>query len=396
LSDNRNWLCCQIGAREHYAIPRALERLGALKQLFTDFWFSSKIWTGFRDNGRFHDGLANHTVTASNLGSIRFEMTAKVLGYSGWDLIHARNSSFQEFVVAQLKNGYTNGNGQRHTVFAYSYAAEEIFNFARQRGWKTVLGQIDAGPLEEQLVSALNTNYESGRTPAPPGYWQQWRRECDLADHLVVNSEWSREALVDQGIAPQKIKVIPLALEPTAECATFIRSYPREFTSHRPLRVLFLGRICLQKGVHVLLRAIQLLHDAPIEFWFVGPIQVEIPDALRSDSRVHWVGSVPRSQTANYYRKADVFIFPTLSDGFGLTQLEAQAWKLPVIASRFCGSVVEDGLNGLILPEVSSSAIVNALTTVLHSPQKLQQMSDSSHVSERFSLASIGASLVNL
>jgi glycosyltransferase involved in cell wall biosynthesis len=160
--------------------------------------------------------------------------------------------------------------------------------------------------------------------------------------------------------------------------------------------VLFLGQICLRKGVDALLQAIQLLHDEPIEFWFVGPIQVEIPHALRSESRVQWVGAVPRSQTSDYYRKADVFILPTLSDGFGLTQLEAQAWKLPVIASRFCGSVVEDGINGLLLPEVSSSAIVNALTTILRSPQKLQAMSDASHVSERFSLDSIGASLVNL
>ena len=396
MSGNPNWLCCQIGAREHYAIPRALERLGALKRLFTDFWFPSNAWPGFRDKERFHDGLANSIVTAANVGSMRFELTAKVRGYSGWELIHAKNGSFQQFVLAQLKNSYTNGNGQRHTVFAYSYAAEGIFEFARQRGWKTVLGQIDAGPLEEQLVGALNENNASGWTPAPPEYWQQWRRECDLANHIVVNSEWSREGLVNQGISPDKIKVIPLALEPAAESATFNRSYPRVFTSHRPLRVLFLGQICLRKGVDALLQAIQLLHDEPIEFWFVGPIQVEIPHALRSESRVQWVGAVPRSQTSDYYRKADVFILPTLSDGFGLTQLEAQAWKLPVIASRFCGSVVEDGINGLLLPEVSSSAIVNALTTILRSPQKLQAMSDASHVSERFSLDSIGASLVNL
>lgn len=396
MSDNRNWLCCQIGAREHYAIPRALERLGALKRLFTDFWFPPNAWPAFKRTGRFHDGLADNTVSASNFESIRFELTAKARGYSGWELIDARNSSFQEFVVAQLKRSYTNGNGQGHTVFAYSYAAEKIFDLARQRGWKTVLGQIDAGPSQEQLIRALSVSDGSGWAPAPPRYWQQWQRECDLADHIVVNSEWSREALVNEGIAPDKIKVIPLALEPAPESAAFIRHYPREFTSDRPLRVLFLGQVCLRKGVDALCQAIQLLHDEPIEFWFVGPIQVAIPNGLRSESRVQWVGSVPRSQTSDYYRKADVFIFPTLSDGFGLTQLEAQAWKLPVIASRFCGSVVEDGINGLVLPEVSSTAIANALTSVLRCPEKLQQMSDASHVSERFSLRSIGASLVNL
>ena len=395
MSNNSHWLCCQIGAREHYAIPRALDRLGSLKRLFTDFWIRSDAWPGFKNNGRFHDGLADGPVTASNAGALRFELTAKARGYSGWELIEARNSSFQKFVLTQLKNNHTNGNGPTPTVFAYSYAADQIFDFARQRGWKTVLGQIDPGPKEAGL-SRKAANGSCQWDPAPPSYWQQWRRECDLADHIVVNSDWSLDALVDYGIAAGKIKVIPLAFEPAKDSATFVRHYPEEFTPDRPLRVLFLGQICLRKGVDALFEAIQLLRGEPIEFWFVGPVQVEIPIELRSRARVQWVGRVPRSQTKDYYRKADVFILPTLSDGFGLTQLEAQSWKLPVIASRYCGKVVEDGVNGLILPEVSASAIENALTTVLRSAEKLQQMSDSSQVSERFSLASIGSSLVNL
>ena len=73
-----------------------------------------------------------------------------------------------------------------------------------------------------------------------------------------------------------------------------------------------------------------------------------IPERFRDASGVHWHG--PRGETAaRFYREADVFLFPTLSDGFGLTQLEAQAWRLPVIASRFCGDVVQDGVNGLLL-----------------------------------------------
>ena len=58
---------------------------------------------------------------------------------------------------------------------------------------------------------------------------------------------------------------------------------------------------------------------------------------------------------SKFYKEADVFILPTLSDGFGLTQLEAQSWKLPVIASRHCGEVVRDGENGVVLEEVSAA-----------------------------------------
>jgi glycosyltransferase involved in cell wall biosynthesis len=99
---------------------------------------------------------------------------------------------------------------------------------------------------------------------------------------------------------------------------------------------------------------------------------------------------------ASYYRDADVFIFPTLSDGFGLTQLEAQSWKLPVIASRYCGEVVRDDFNGVVLEEVSGRAIADALLRLLRSPETLSAMSVRSGVDERFSLKMLGASLKRL
>ena len=56
-------------------------------------------------------------------------------------------------------------------------------------------------------------------------------------------------------------------------------------------------------------------------------------------------------ETAEKYKAADVFILPTLSDGFAITQLEAQAYGLPVISSKTCGGIVENGRNGIILEE---------------------------------------------
>jgi len=89
-----------------------------------------------------------------------------------------------------------------------------------------------------------------------------------------------------------------------------------------------------------------------------------------------------------------VFIFPTFSDGFGLTQLEAQAWKLPVIASKFCGEVVEDGLNGVVLPELSGGAISAVLRRILAQPAQLSEFARNSVSPEQFGLARIGERLL--
>src|SRR5262249_46552395 len=140
-----------------------------------------------------------------------------------------------------------------------------------------------------------------------------------------------------------KIRVVPLAYERPVGALEFRRRFPTSFDRARPLRVLFLGQINLRKGIGPLLEAIRLLRGEPIEFTLAGDIQVEIPADMGDDPRVKWVGSVPREQTERFYRDADLFIFPTFSDGFGLTQLEAQAWSLPIVTTKLCGKVVEDG-----------------------------------------------------
>jgi hypothetical protein len=78
-----------------------------------------------------------------------------------------------------------------------------------------------------------------------------------------------------------------------------------------------------------------------------------------------------RCQLWKVRRWSQYILFPTLSDGFGLTQLEAQRWKLPIIASGYCGDVVENGHNGIRLEGVTVDSICSALTdvpTFTHAP----------------------------
>lgn len=379
------WICCQLGAREHYAVPRALQLGGLLGEFITDLWS--------RFSGRFHPALAGARITAPNIAALTFELKASARRVNGWQLINERNDWFQRRAVDQLAHNYRHSTNGHHTVFAYSYAAERIFKFARERGWKTVLGQIDPGPVEEQIVARVQSEVGGSKwEPAPAEYWDRWRGECDLADQIVVNSAWSRDALLAEGIPATKIRVVPVAYETGVESRAFQRCYPKSFTSERPLRVLFLGQINLRKGVAQLLEAIQLLSEENVEFWFVGPTQIRLPQ----NPRVKWFGVVPRAEVDKYYRDADVFILPTLSDGFGLTQLEAQSWKLPVIASRYCGEVVHDGFNGMILEEVSGQAIADVLLELRRSPETLGAMSARSGVTDRFSLATLASSLKSL
>lgn len=280
----------------------------------------------------------------------------------------------------------TFSRAEQPTFFTYSYAGLELLRYAKAQGWRTVLGQIDPGPVEEQIVVAEQRKYPA-LSPAwrtvPPEYWESWREECAIADHIIVNSNWSRQALEQAGIDGNKIRVVPLVYSPPVAVKRFERTYPDAFSVDRPLRVLFLGRVILRKGVAAVLEAAELVRDLPIEFQIVGSSEIVPP---KTCSNIHWISSVPRSATANYYQQADVFLFPTLSDGFGLTQLEAQAWRLPVIASEQCGEVVQPNINGLVLPEVSKDAIADALRACVAQPSLLADFAQHTDFVEKFDL----------
>jgi hypothetical protein len=362
------WICCQLGAREHYAVARALHCYHALELLLTDTWISPGNPLGNLNpnlRARFHPELAAGNVYASNLRSIGFELRAKLAGLRSWSEMTARNEWFQKVAVTRLSR--IGSADTSRTLMAYSYAALAILRLARARGWWTVLGQIDPGPPEERIVAGLHEAdpiYRGQWERPPPRYWADWREECALADRIVVNSLWSQAALEAEGVPPAKIRVVPCAYHEPKASAVFRRKYPAVFSPVRPLRA--------------------------IEFTFVGPIQLSIPPDLRQDSKVRWIGSVTREDTARFYQEADVFLFPTFSDGFGLTQLEAQAWKLPIIATKFCGDVVEDGRNGWQLPEVTSGAIAATLRRCLADPAGLQELSANSVHTDQFGLPRVG------
>jgi glycosyltransferase involved in cell wall biosynthesis len=374
--------------------------------LLTDAWvppssFLARICgRGSNLAERFHDELRDERVRAFNSSLILFETLARARGLSGWAKIVARNRWFQRKVVSSLRSQLSTINYQP-VLLSYSYTALEPFRYAKARGWKTLLIQIDPGPEEEAIVAeeaARVPELGAGWQPAPPEYWAFWREECKLADQIVANSEWSREGLIRGGVPREKVSLIPLAYEAPEVTgqdseAGSARSYPARFTSERPMRVLFLGLINLRKGVARLLEAARILRDEPVEFWMVGPVEIANANTIGDVGRVKCFGPVTRNLAAEFYRNADVFILPTLSDGFAITQLEAQAYGLPLIVSRRCGEVVQDNVNGLLLDAPSAEAIESAIRFCLQNPNELARFSRCSTVGESYSVALLGERL---
>lgn len=395
--------CAQIGARDHYAFARAFHHAGVLGGLITDYWHSGKLSLpgsfSPRAEGRRHPRLDDARVFSCNAQTMWRGLGLRLRGVSGWHGVLAHNLGFQKDALCHLRRIARDIDPETRVVlFSYSYAARELFAFAKDHGWATLLGQIDPGPEEGQLVQALGErhfDWQCTREPPPPAYYPAWREETTLADRIIVNSEWSAAALRRTGVAPAKISVVPIPYDPTAWVPTE-KEFPAVFSAQRPLRVLFLGQVNLRKGICELLEAMSLLRGEPVELTIVGETQVTVPPALLSLPSLRWMGPVPRGEASRYFHHADVFILPTHSDGFGLTQLEALAHRLPVIVSENCARLVQDDVQGRVLTGFSPAAIADVLRSILTHPEHLPRWSANCGVPDQCRMDSVADRLYKL
>jgi glycosyltransferase involved in cell wall biosynthesis len=395
------WVCAHLSAREHYAVPRALHAAGRLSLMVTDAWVKpSSPWTlmpgvlATRLSERYHADLAAARVQEFTSALLFREATARLRRLHGWRLAMDRNEWFQRRAADVVSAAPADGPV---VVFAHSYAARGVFEVAKRRGFKTVLGQIDAGITHFDLVRKLQAERPEYGMPAeqpPREYFQSWRLECELADAIVVNSEWSRDALISAGIPARKLSIVPLSYEQDAATRA-PRAYPQGFDRARPLRLLFVGSVTVQKGIAQLLEAMEQLGDLPVALSVVGEIGIQIPPRFRAHPAIEWVGAVPRGEIGGHYARADVLVFPSHSDGFGMAQIEAQGWRLPIIASRHCGAVVQDRRNGLLLSEVTAKAIADGIRRIVAEPHLLDAWSRNS-TGAGAGLPALGSALLGL
>jgi hypothetical protein len=388
------FVICQLGAREHYVLAEGFHAQGELAALCTDIWASpGSAWSllgqlggqrGQNLRNRYSSALAGARVLAPSPSElISHRASLRLRGkQGGWAAFMATDQWFARRTALALERaGLLSGKpgAAAPAVFAYSYAALEILQAARAAGCATVLGQIDPGPAEYELVAELAARHglqQDGGERPPAEYWDRWRQECALADAIAVNSAWSRNALIKAGQIPARIHVAPLAFAAAAygKSVSSGRSYPDAFTGDRPLRLLFLGQVNLRKGAVELLQAMRQLAGEPVRLAMAGPTQADLFSRYRTVAQVDWVGPVPRGAVQHHYAQADVFILPTHSDGFAITQLEAQAAGLPLLVSTHCGAVVEDWVNGRVIESVTPEAIAEAIRWAIANPAALAAM----------------------
>lgn len=236
------------------------------------------------------------------------------------------------------------------------------------------LGQL----LRKPVVLTVHGSDVHQRTRADYPYRLMRKRTLvalAAADSIIAVSRALKARIVQLGWASDKVTVIPGGFV-TERFGVLDEEAARRqlgFREEGPF-VLFVGNLVRIKGVDVLLEATAELRREVADVRLIvvgdGPLGTELKataSQLALDDSVFWAGRIPNEDLSQYMGASDVFVLPSLEEGFGIVCLEALACGRPVVASRVGGipEIVKDGESGILVEPGHPGALAQAIGKAL-------------------------------
>lgn len=231
----------------------------------------------------------------------------------------------------------------------------------------------------------------------------RWRREVratarGAAAVVAVGERLARDAVRLAGADPAKTLVIPNTYDTRA--FPFIEREPHG----GPVRLLSVGRLSIEKGHDVLLRAFAALladgADLTLELVGDGPERPGLEGLARElgiAGHVRFLGVLVGTQQREALARADLSVLPSRSEGFGVALIEAMATGLPVVATRSGGpdGIVGPDLGELVEPD-DVGALAAGIGRAVERLPHFDRRAIAEHTAARYAPEAVAAQLVRL
>jgi glycosyltransferase involved in cell wall biosynthesis len=298
---------------------------------------------------------AEHTRLNPAIGLVAFVAARTLSTFAAESLRFRLHPWFDHWVKRQLQPG-------DHMISSYGYA-NAGFEFVRRHGGKTFLEAGNSHPDEFwTILSEELKRWNSPYTPVARHHYERSLAMLEQVDFVLSPSKFVTQSYRARGFDAKRILSNFYPVDLSCFCPP---SSPRP--KNRPLTIISTGRLSLRKGTPYLLEAFQLIRQRhpSARFLLTRDLENNVHPVLAKyrDLPVEWSPMLPHSQLAERLRSADVFVLPSLEDGFAVTVAEALACGLPVVTTPNTGAsdLVEPHKTGEVVPIRDAQAIADAV-----------------------------------
>lgn len=180
-------------------------------------------------------------------------------------------------------------------------------------------------------------------------YEEKKKAEYDLADYLILPSEFAKRTFMQAGYDPDRMFVVPYGAE-------IMRHDAALGGENGVFRIICVAQIVPRKGIHYLVQAFEELGLPDAELLLVGAARGEMRSIVKGwvnrNPRIVATGSVPRLQLREHYGRSSISVLPSVSEGSALAIYDSMAAGLPMVVTENTGSeeLVRDGSEGFVIP----------------------------------------------
>jgi len=365
-------ITCHAGARDEYQLSFALDQKNYLETLVTDLYIPNSLQKYFKK--RYNTSLSSKKVTSlyrniflHKLFNISYEKLDTNLSNKVFDLVQNKST----------------------TLFLSSYTAYEAFNKIKLNNLNNLLllfqihphplsvnkilrDEIDYVPiarksiLNEQEININTTNF------------QRLIKEPILANKILVASTFTKNTLIENGVASKNITVVPYGVYHN----NFKKKDNYNINGSK-FNIVFVGQLIQRKGLFYLFEALKKLNNPNINLTITGRGYVD--DLLLKEysflRNIKIYNNITKFELRDLLSGSDLFVFPSLIEGFGHVILEAMSCGLPVICTPNTAGkdlfITEN--EGFIVPIRDIDALVNKIEWSYSNRKFLKEMGEQAH-----------------
>jgi len=216
------------------------------------------------------------------------------------------------------------------------------------------------------------------------------------ARSITTVSSFLKEKLLSAvPVSREKVQIVPMPVNPIFES-----SKPIIGAKGKKKKILAVARFTEQKGVGYLLEALKQLKEKGdnLEARIVGEgtLEDEFKRKIEQSSlsgSVFLVPMMPQEKLRTLYEECDIFVLPSIEEGFGMVLVEAQLCRKPVVGVKSGGipDIIENGKTGLLAEPEDSASLASTIEKILTDEDYAQKLADAGYKSaqEKFSSEAI-------